>query len=78
MGCPTKFTFEPEHLSLRNVARELGGGNHIVPRWFCPVHKQGGCVLIEDKPSFCLRECKVWMLKKVDLLNNQGMILASL
>ncbi len=35
-------------------------------------------LLIEDEPSFCLREGKVWKLKEVDLEHNQGMIIASL
>jgi len=34
-------------------------------------------LLLEDEPSFCLREGKVWKLKEVDLRNNQGMIVAS-
>ena len=34
-------------------------------------------LLLEDEPSYCLREGKVWKLKEVDLKNNQGMIVAS-
>jgi len=34
-------------------------------------------VLIEDEPSFCLREGKVWKLKEVELENKQWMIVAS-
>lgn len=34
--------------------------------------------LLEDEPSFCLREGKVWKLKEVELQANQGMIAASL
>jgi hypothetical protein len=35
-------------------------------------------ILLEDEPSFCLREGKVWKLKEVELNgNNQGMIVAS-
>ena len=36
-------------------------------------------LLLEDEPSFCLREGKVWKLKEVDLLkeNQQGMVVAS-
>ena len=34
-------------------------------------------LLLEDEPSFCLREGKVWKLKEVDLQKNQGMIVAS-
>ena len=35
-------------------------------------------LLLEDEPSHCRREGKVWKLKEVDLQNNQGMIVASL
>jgi len=35
-------------------------------------------ILLEDEPSFCLREGKVWKLKEVELMRNlQGMIVAS-
>ena len=34
-------------------------------------------LLLEDEPSYCLREGKVWKLKEVDLKNRQGMIIAS-
>ncbi len=35
-------------------------------------------ILLEDEPSFCLREGKVWKLKEVELMgNHQGMIVAS-
>jgi hypothetical protein len=34
-------------------------------------------LLLEDEPSHCLRENKVWRLKEVELQNGQGMILAS-
>ena len=34
-------------------------------------------LLLEDEPSFCLREGKIWKLKEVDLQKNQGMIIAS-
>jgi len=34
-------------------------------------------LLLEDEPSHCQREGKVWKLKEVDLKNNQGMIVAS-
>jgi hypothetical protein len=33
-------------------------------------------LLLEDEPSFCLREGQVWNLKEVDLQNNAGMIVA--
>jgi hypothetical protein len=35
-------------------------------------------MLIEDEPSFCLREGKVWKLKEINLQDKQGMIIASL
>jgi hypothetical protein len=35
-------------------------------------------LLLEDEPSHCQREGKVWKLKEVDLQKNQGMIIASL
>lgn len=34
-------------------------------------------LLLEDEPSHCLREGKVWKLKQVDLKNNEGIIVAS-
>ena len=34
-------------------------------------------LLLEDEPSHCQREGKVWKLKQVDIRNNQGMIVAS-
>ena len=34
-------------------------------------------LLLEDEPSFCLREGKIWKLKEVDLQKYQGMIIAS-
>lgn len=34
-------------------------------------------LLLEDEPSHCLREGKVWRLKELDIRNNQGMIVAS-
>ena len=34
-------------------------------------------LLLEDEPSYCLREGKVWKLKEVDIKDNEGMIVAS-
>lgn len=34
-------------------------------------------LLLEDEPSYCLREGKVWKLKEIDLQKTQGMIVAS-
>ena len=33
-------------------------------------------LLLEDEPSFCRREGKVWKFKEVDLKNNAGTIVA--
>ncbi len=33
-------------------------------------------LLLEDEPSHCLREGKVWKLKELDIRNNEGMIVA--
>lgn len=33
-------------------------------------------LLLEDEPSFCLREGKVWKLKEIDVQKNQGSIVA--
>ena len=34
-------------------------------------------LLLEDEPSYCLRESQVWKLKEVDFKDNQGVIVAS-
>jgi len=34
-------------------------------------------LLLEDEPSHCLREGRVWKLKEVNIRNNQGLIVAS-
>ena len=34
-------------------------------------------LLLEDEPSHCLREGKIWKLKQLELKDNQGMIIAS-
>ena len=34
-------------------------------------------LLLEDEPSFCLREGQVWKLKEIDLQKDQGMIVAT-
>lgn len=34
-------------------------------------------LLLEDEPSYCQREGKVWKLKEVEVSNNHGMIIAS-
>ena len=35
-------------------------------------------LLLEDEPSYCQREGRVWKLKEVELKNNEGMIVATL
>ena len=40
-------------------------------------HAENHVLLLEDEPSHCLREGKVWKLKHADIKNNQGMIVAS-
>jgi len=35
-------------------------------------------ILLEDEPSYCLREGKVWKLKELDLQKTQGTVVASL
>ncbi|QDU98961.1 M14 family metallopeptidase [Lignipirellula cremea] len=34
-------------------------------------------LLLEDEPSYCLREGKVWKLKEINISNRRGMIVAS-
>ena len=49
-----------------------------------PVVSRGGetnpaenhAILLEDEPSFCLREGKIWKLQEVDLRDNRAMIVA--
>ena len=51
-----------------------------------PVHQKGNperpaenhVLLLEDEPSFCLREGLVWKLKEVEVQTNQGLIAATL
>ncbi len=35
-------------------------------------------LLLEDEPSYCLREGKIWRLQEIDVQNNAGMMVASL
>lgn len=35
-------------------------------------------LLIEDEPSFCLREGKTWRLRELEIQDNQGMVIACL
>jgi len=50
-------------------------GNHNRGAGTAPAENH--VLLLEDEPSHCLREGKVWKLKEVDLKNNEGMIIAS-
>lgn len=34
-------------------------------------------ILLEDEPSFCLREGKVWRLRQIEMRGDEGMIIAS-
>ena len=34
-------------------------------------------LILEDEPSYCLREGKVWMLKEISVKKNEGTIVAS-
>ena len=49
----------------------------IVPRPSDSRPAQNHAILLEDEPSFCLREGKVWNLKEVRLEENQGIVVAS-
>lgn len=49
---------------LQNGSPERPAENHVL--------------LLEDEPSFCLREGKVWKLKEVEVQTNQGLIAATL
>lgn len=51
-------------------------GNHNRGAGIAPAENH--VLLLEDEPSYCQREGKIWKLKEVDLKNNQGMIVASL
>lgn len=50
-------------------------GNHNRGAGIFPAENH--VLLLEDEPSHCLREGKVWKLKEVDVQNNAGMIVAS-
>lgn len=50
-------------------------GNHNRGAGIFPAENH--VLLLEDEPSHCLREGKVWKLKEVDVQNNSGMIVAS-
>lgn len=58
-------------LAVDNGKKNLGySGTGTTPA-------ENHALLVEDEPSHCLREGKVWKLKEVDLQNNAGMIVAS-
>ena len=50
-------------------------GNHNRGAGTAPAENH--VLLLEDEPSYCQREGKVWKLKEVDLQNNVGLIIAS-
>ena len=50
-------------------------GNHNRGAGTAPAENH--VLLLEDEPSYCQREGKVWKLKEVDLQNNEGLIVAS-
>lgn len=56
-------------LPVKNSQQD--GGASIAPA-------ENHVLLLEDEPSQCQREGMVWMLKEVDLKNNEGMIVATL
>ncbi len=58
------------------VGNRYKDGNHNRGAGTAPAENH--LLLLEDEPSHCLREGKVWKLKEVDLQNNQGIIVASL
>src|SRR6056297_252538 len=40
------------------------------------VNEANHAILLEDEPSFCLREGKIWKLKEVELKDNEGIVVA--
>lgn len=50
-------------------------GNHNRGAGIFPAENH--VLLLEDEPSHCLREGKIWKLKEVDVQNNAGMMIAS-
>jgi len=58
-------------LPVDNRAKD---GNHNRGAGTAPAENH--VLLLEDEPSHCLREGKVWKLKEVDLQNNGGQIVA--
>jgi hypothetical protein len=58
-------------LPLDNRTKKLGNaGTGTLPA-------ENHVLLLEDEPSYCLRNGLVWKLKEVDIQNNQGMLVAS-
>ena len=60
-------------LPVDNKAKD---GNHNRGAGIFPAENH--VLLLEDEPSHCLGEGKVWKLKEVDIKDNAGMIVASL
>ncbi|MEO2011602.1 MAG: hypothetical protein ABGX22_23215 [Pirellulaceae bacterium] len=59
-------------LPVNNKSKDTGHyrGTGIFPA-------ENHVLLLEDEPSHCQREGKVWKLKELDITNNQGTIIAS-
>ena len=66
-----KFSAVPV-LPVDNKERD---GNHNRGAGIAPAENHA--LLLEDEPSHCLREGKLWKLKEVDLQNSEGQIVAS-
>ena len=60
-------------LPVDNKARDA---NHNRGAGILPAENH--VLLLEDEPSYCQREGRVWKLKEVELKNNEGMIVATL
>lgn len=50
----------------------------VIPKGSPSQPAENHALLLEDEPSYCLREGKTWKLKEVDIQRNQQMIVASL
>ena len=69
---PTPKTSVVPVLPVNNKSKTSGySGKGIAPA-------ENHVLLLEDEPSHCQREGKVWKLQEVDIANNQGMIIARL
>ena len=57
-------------LPVNNKEKKAEGGVGIAPA-------ENHVLLLEDEPSYCLREGMIWKLKEVDIKNNEGTIVAN-